>query len=264
MSYAAFETSADAGQPVEFYRFTSGTRKWLYTSADAAQVYLTETYQPYPIKRAAFRQTQQMAKAELDINTPRDTPFVVDMLSSPLIDVVQLAIYRQHRADSEVIAYWQGRVSGIRLNGMEATISAGPRGTSLNGIGLHRPSQRLCPHALYGAGCQVVAASYAESGMLTSWVGATVTAGLFAGHADGWWTGGMVSLDGVRRLVIDHAGDTLTLIAPVPDLPQNASFVVYPGCNHSTDCDTKFSNTLNFGGARWFPLKNPYLGDSVF
>lgn len=264
MTYAALETSAYSGQPVELYRFTSGTRKWLYTSADAPFIYLAETYQPYPFKRGAFRATQQMTKAGLELNTPRDTPFIVDMLASPLIDVVHVSIFRRHRADSEVIQYWAGRVSGIRLNGGEAVISAEPRGLCLGGIGLHRPAQRLCPHALYGVGCKVSEAAFAESGTLVSWSGAEVVSGVFAGHADGWWTGGKIALDGVLRFIVGHASDTLILIAPVPGLPQNASFVAYPGCNHGTDCDTKFSNTLNFGGARWFPIKNPFTGDSAF
>lgn len=264
MSYAAVETSVHGAEPVELYRFTSGTREWRYTSADAAFVHLTETYEPYPMRRSAFRETQELNKATLEISAARDLPFVADMIASPLVGVVQLTIYRMHRSDAEVATWWRGRVSGVRFSGGESIISCDPLGTSLKRIGLRRPAQRQCPHALYDVGCNLAAAAFSASGSLTSHVGATVTSGVFAGEANGWWVGGKIVLDGVLRFVIGHAGDTLTLTSPVPGLAQNADFVVYPGCDHTPDtCDSKFGNILNFGGAPWFPVKNPFTGDSA-
>lgn len=265
MSYAAVESSAHGGQPVELYRFVAGTRKWLYTSADVSLVHLGETYEPYPLRRGAFRQTQELAKAGLEIVTPRDTPFVADMVASPLMDVVTLTVYRMHRTDAEVLTWWRGRVAGVRFAGGEATITAEPLATSLKRIGLRRPAQRQCPHALYDVGCNLTAAVFAETGNLVSHTGANVVSGIFAGHANGWWLGGKIDFDGVLRFIIGHASDTLTLSSAVPGLPQSAAFTVYPGCDHTPGtCDTKFGNIANYGGAPWFPIKNPFTGDSAF
>ena len=265
MTYAAIESSAHAGQPVEWYRFSAGLRKWLYTSADVAGIYLAETYEPYPLKRGPFRQTAELAKTGLEISTPRDTPFVSDMVASPLLDVVMLTIYRKHRSDAEVLPFWRGRVEGVRFEGGESIISCKPLGTAMKRLGLKRPAQRQCPHALYGPGCDLTEAVYAETGNLLSHTGAAVTSGVFAGRANGWWVGGKIDFSGARRMIVAHAGDTVTLTNVVPGLAQNAAFIVYPGCDHTpTICDIKFGNILNHGGAPKFPIKNPFSGDSAF
>lgn len=265
MSYDAVESSAHEGRPIELYRFTSGLRKWMYTSSDASESYLTETYESYPLKRGTFRQTAELAKTGLEINTPRDTPFVSDMVASPLLDVVRLTIYRKHRSDAEVKQLWVGRVEGVRFEGGEAIISCQPLGTALKRIGLRRMGQRQCPHALYGLGCNLTEALFAETGSLLSYVGAAMTSGVFAGHADGWWVGGKIDFSGARRFIVGHVGDTITLTGAVPGLAQNAAFIVSPGCDHTpTTCDGKFGNLPNYGGAPDFPIKNPFTGDSAF
>ena len=264
MSYAAVEASAHGGEPVEMYRFAAGTRAWRYTSADVAEVYLSETYEPYPIKRGAFRQTAELAKTGLEIRTPRDTPFVADMVASPLLDVVMLTVYRRHRGDAETKTLWRGRVEGVRFEGSEAVISC-RMGSALKRIGLRRPAQRQCPYALYGLGCNVAAAVFAETGSLVSHTGAAVTSGVFAGHPDGWWVGGKIDFSGARRFIVAHAGDMVTLTSPVPGLAQGAAFTAHPGCDHTpATCDAKFGNLPNYGGAPAFPIKNPFTGDSAF
>lgn len=265
MTYTAVESSVHAGQPVEMYRFSSGLRKWLYTSADVALVYQTETYEPYPLRRGPFRQTAELAKTGLEISTPRDTPFVADMVASPLLDVVTLTIYRKHRSDAEVLPFWRGRVEGVRFEGGQAVISCKLLGTALKRIGLRRPAQRQCPHALYDVGCNLTEAVFAETGSLLSHTGAAVTSSVFAGRPNGWWVGGKIDFSGARRFIVGHAGDTVTLTSAVPGLPQNAAFIVYPGCDHTpATCNVKFGNILNYGGAPAFPIKNPFTGDSAF
>ena len=264
MSYDLVETSDHGGQPIEFYRFTQGTRKWLYISADAPDIYLNETYEPYPLKRSAFKQTQELNKTPLEISAPRDLPLVADSMASPMIGVVALTVYRKHRSDAEVTTWWRGRVDGIRfVGGGEFSITCSPLGTALRRIGLRRPAQRQCPHALYRTGCNLAEASFALAGMLVSHIGATVTSGVFATQPNGWWVGGKIELAGVPRFIVDHATDTLTLSAQVPGLAQNAGFIVFPGCDHTPPtCNSKFGNILNYGGAPWFPIKNPFSGDS--
>jgi hypothetical protein len=228
-------------------------------------VYQTETYEPYPLQRSTFRQTQELTKAGLEINSARDLPFVADSMASPLIGVVVLTIYRRHRSDAEVQQWWKGRVKGLRFSGSEAIISCDPLGTAVRRIGLHRPAQRQCPHALYEIGCNLAGASFSATGSLLSYVGSAVTSSVFATQPNGWWVGGKIVLDGVLRFIVDHTTDTVTLSSGIPGLAQNAGFVVYPGCDHTpVTCSTKFSNVLNYGGAPWWPSKNPFTGDSAF
>lgn len=265
MSYASVETSAHGGQPVELYRFSAGTRKWTYTSTDAAITYLNESYESYAIKRGAIRQTAELAKTGLEIRTVRNMPFIAEMIASPLTDVVRVDIYRKHRSDSDTVPIWRGRVEGVRFEGSEAVISCQPWATSLKRIGLRRPAQRQCPHAVYDGGCGLTAAVFAVSGTLTSHTGLNLTASVFATQADGWWVGGRIDFSGTQRFIIGHAGDTVTLSSGIPNLPQGAPFLVYPGCDHTpATCNSKFANLANYGGAPAFPIKNPFTGDSAF
>lgn len=265
MSYGAFESSTHDGQPVELYRFQSGLRTWRYTSADVSMAYQNENYEPYPMARGAFRQTAELAKTGLEIRTPRDTPFVADMVASPLLDVVMLTIYRKHRTDAEVLPFWRGRVEGVRFEGGESIISCQPLGTALKRLGLRRPAQRQCPHALYDLGCNLTEAVFGIAGNLVSHTGASVTSGVFAGQPNGWWVGGKINFSGAQRFIVAHAGDTITLTTSVPGLAQNAAFIAYPGCDHTpATCNSKFGNLANFGGAPAFPIKNPFTGDSAF
>lgn len=263
MSYAAVETSDYSAAPVEFYRFTLGTQKWLYTSAAAPVVYASETYEPYPLRRGNIVQTPALEKSGLEIRTVRDLPFVLARMANPLQGRVLLTVYRQHLSDAEVKTLWRGRVEGLRFEDAVPVLSCVPLGASLARIGLRRPAQRQCPHALFDVGCKVSAAAFSISGTLVSHTGATVTAGAFASQPNGWWTGGKITLDGDPRIVLAHTTDTLTLGTPVPGLPQNAGFVLTPGCDHSASiCNSKFANILNYGGAPAFPVKNPFTGDA--
>lgn len=263
MSYNALETSAHDARPVEFYRFTLGTQKWLYTSAGAAVVYASETYEPYPIRRGNIRQTPEMAKSGLEIETVRDLPLVLARMGNPMQGRVMLTLYRQHLGDAEVSTLWRGRVEGLRFEDGKPILSCVPLGAALARIGLRRPAQRQCPHALFDVGCGLAAAPLSVSGTLLSHTGGTVTATAFASQPNGWWVGGKITLDGELRLVLAHTTDTLTLTAAVPGLPQNAGFVLTPGCDKTAaTCNTKFGNILNYGGAPAFPVKNPFTGES--
>ena len=73
------------------------------------------------------------------------------------------------------------------------------------------------------------------------------------------WSGALATTKNV------NVGDTITLSTAVPGLAQGAAFIVFPGCDHNPDtCDTKFANSLNFGGAPWFPIDNHFTGDTAF
>lgn len=265
MSYAAFETSAHAGEPVELYKFVRGLDSWRYTSGDAEFTHLSEIYEPYPFSRPETQQTVEVAKGKLDLKTPIDTPLVAEMIASPLIATIELTIYRRHRGDPEVVEFWHGYVAGMTLDGDEATITCQQIGSQLKRTGRQRPAQRMCPHALFDADCGLSAAAWGLDGTLISAAGAVLTSGAFASQADGWWVGGMISTGNTLRMIVAHTSDSITLTSGVPGLAPGAAFTVYPGCDHTpATCNSKFGNALNYGGLPWLPTKNPFAGDSSF
>lgn len=265
MSYAAFEISAHAGEPVELYKFSRGLDGWRYTSGDTAFVHLSESYEPYPFSRPEAQQTVEIAKGKLDLKTPIDTPIVAEMLASPLIATIELTVYRRHRGDAEVTEFWHGYVAGMTLDGVEATITCQQTGSWLKRTGRQQPAQRMCPHALFDGRCGLSAAAWGVNGALISAIGAVLVSGTFAAQPNGWWVGGMISTGNTLRMIVSHAADSITLTSGVPGLAAGAAFTVYPGCDHTpATCDSKFGNVLNFGGLPWLPTKNPFAGDSSF
>lgn len=265
MTYAAFETSVHAGEPVELLRFSRGLESWRYTSSDGTFAHLSETYEPYPFSRPEASQTVEIAKGRLDFRTPVDTPVVKVLLHESMISIVELTIYRRHRGDAEVTEFWHGYVAGIQLEGSEAIVSCEQFAAGIRRIGRQRPAQRLCPHALFDGGCGLTAAAYGVTGTLISAAGSTLVSGVFASQPDGWWVGGMISAGNTMRMIVEHAADTVSLTSAIPGLAADAAFTVYPGCDHlAATCNSKFANIVNFGGLPWLPLKNPFNGDSSF
>jgi hypothetical protein len=42
------------------------------------------------------------------------------------------------------------------------------------------------------------------------------------------------------------------------------AFEAFAGCDRTfATCQSKFGNSLNFGGFPWIPAKNPFAGDSI-
>ena len=270
MTYEAKETSAYGGSPVELYEFRHGPVTYRYTSGDDAITYLGQVYSPASIRRPRIEQGQELNRSELVLNVPRDLSVADLFRIYPPTEVVLLTIRRQHRNDSETAIVWQGRLLNVTWRDSEADLSCEPVGTSLRRTGLRRKFGRQCPHMLYGVACRVNQLSYKTSGEVTAIAGNTVSVAAFAGHADGWFDGGVIEVlraDGVldRRMIRSHIGDTVTVSAAFVDLAVGASVDAYPGCDHSlATCDAKYSNSENYGGWPFSPGSSPFGGKTVF
>ena len=54
------------------------------------------------------------------------------------------------------------------------------------------------------------------------------------------------------------------LLAVLPGLAVGVAFEAFAGCDRTfATCQSKFGNSLNFGGFPWIPAKNPFAGDSI-
>ena len=118
-------------------------------------------------------------------------------------------------------------------------------------------------------------------GYLTAVSGVVLTVPQAAEHPDGWFLGGIVlTQDEILRWIVGHSGDQITLASQVLGLSEHAAaagwgrswdmywgglpITLYPGCDLSLEtCWGKFGNGLNHGGHPWFPLRNPFDGQSL-
>lgn len=265
MSFNAVEISQHSGSPIELYEFYTTTHAWRYTSADTSVAYLGYTYTAHPVQRGSFKQTREILKAGLEVRMPRDSTLVADQIASPLIGMMRLSIYRKHIGDDEFKLWWAGRVNGTRFEGNEAVIACSPHTSSLSRYGVRRPAQRMCPHAIYDAGCGLVEGVVGTACVALAITGSTLSAAELSSKPDGWWVGGKVRFGSSARMVVAHTGQVVTLSSPIVGLLPFGAFTVYPGCDHTPGtCDTKFSNIANYGGAPWLPIKSPFSGDSAF
>lgn len=263
-------------RPAELYRFVQGTTVWTYTSADAPIDYNGETYTAVPIGRGELEQSGEIARAGLSVSVARDNPVGAQFLAYAPDALTTLTVYRQEGATTAVL--WKGRVMAAKANGSEIELTCESVFTSLRRQGLRARYQRPCRHALYGRGCRLNQASFADAGLLLSAVaGVTLTVPDADAQPDGWYFGGMAeSPGGVLRFVVGHTGATITLAQPIEGLVSvgygesygthygGEVITLYPGCDRTREtCEIKFNNLVNYGGWPFMPTRNPFDSNSI-
>jgi uncharacterized phage protein (TIGR02218 family) len=185
---------------------------------------------------------------------------------------VLLSIIRVHRGEAEQVPWWSGRVLNCDWRDGQAQLRCENIYTSLRRTGLRRLYQRNCPHVLYdGNSCRLLKGDFATPATVVSSDGRLVTLSGIGAIALGRLAGGflewVVSIGRTeRRGIRSHGGGgLLELTHQIPDLPDGAAVIVYPGCAHNLeDCDTFFDNAVNYGGWPFIQDKNPMGGSNVF
>lgn len=271
MTYDAKEISLYGGGPIELYLFDrESTQLWAYTSADEEQTYLGQVYVSVPIKRGKIEHSQDIVRNAITLSLPTSTDFVQEYIASPPTDQITLTIHRFHYGDSEVKSIWVGRVINVSFKEISADVRCESIHASLKRFTLRRRYQVACPHLLYSDSCGASSASFKVTTTLSDVDGLIITSSDFGSYADGYFTGGYVTIlsGGVynKRFITDHVGNDLTLNLALTDAVVGSSVEAYPGCAHNiTDCQTKFSNILNYGGQPWIPkTHNPMAGSPIF
>jgi hypothetical protein len=84
---------------------------------------------------------------------------------------------------------------------------------------------------------------------------------------DGWpdndLNAGVITLTakGEKRLIISNVANVININFPFHDAEDGDAVELVRGCDHTYSiCDTKFSNTKQFGGFPYIPGENPFLG----
>lgn len=261
------EASLYRGAPVELYLFQSddALERWRFTTGDEDIQEGADVWERAPIQRGALVSSTGEAQGPIEVKLPADHPvarkFVAYLPERP----INLAIFRYHRTDlaAERLQIFSGRVSSVSFREGEAIFTCQP---ILNAMGRKVPWQSyksLCNWALYGPGCgvlrlthQLVLATGPNFGDA-----ATLKDPQFLAQPDGWFTNGYIEVTETRetRFIINHTGDTLTLIAPLTNFTPGMEMRVYPGCDRTENtCRVKFNNIQNYLGFNRIPTENPF------
>lgn len=250
----SFETSeiATGSKPVEFFLFQGPDTAWRYTSSGTNLTIGGNTYVATAIGRQKIELNSEATKQNLTIECGRDLPMLAAFSGVP----VTVTVFRAYGADLAVI--WKGRVITKSFAGETASINCESVFTSMKRPGLRRKYQILCPHVLYGEGCNVNRGLYEQACVVVSATGLTVTVDTVGGKADQWFKAGYLQFGSHYRTINSQVGVVLTMDRPLALVATNA-LTIYPGCKHDIgDCTDKFDNLLNFGGWPWIPTINPF------
>jgi hypothetical protein len=261
MSYNARETSLRDGDPYEMYLFQTETRAWRLTSSHETKTYNGEAFTPEAITRTSTSQDRENKSARTKVTIPK--AHEVAQMFVPYIPVspLSLIIYGAHEGEAEVIVTFTGAVQQATF-GDNCELSCAPESERLKKK-LFQPSfQKPCNRLLYSPACGVNRADYAWPVTLTV-VGAdgiTIVAAEFGDKPDGYFNNGYLEKGFERRMILNHAAQTINIITPFSALVVGDQVTAYPGCNRDYLACDDYNNLDRFLGFDGIPNKNPFNG----
>jgi hypothetical protein len=242
---------------IEVYRFYTTTEEWRYTNAEEDLVYLSKTYEAIPIDRDEI--SFEFNKTEAKITMPYDyEPASLFRALNPSTPLWVLITDYENSTNLFI-----GKVVSCLFEGAKgkATFSI----TSIQAIfksGIpNRTFSYSCSNNLFDSRCTVVDTAFKISIPLLEAVrsGGTLQHADIGTKPDGYFTWGNIVAGGESSFIVGHVGDTLTLLTQI-QTGEAVPAIIFAGCNKElTSCDTKFSNSPNYGGFRHLPKTNLFL-----
>lgn len=273
MTFSTIETSVSDGRPVELLQIDFGQYHWHYTTAEEEIVYNGNTYSPLPMEHDNIKPTGDTSKAGLPIRVPQDTPVGDLFRAHPPSGVVTVTLYALHFLDNDFKVIWKGRAINAEWQPPWLTLTTESVISSLQRVGLRRKYSSQCPHPLYGVGCGLSQESFKTNYNVVSLSGASVFVSGWVGGVNNYFAGGYAqwlhNTRGTveRRAIKSSNASTGQVVLSSLPLGLSAGQVVslYAGCDHSlSTCNSKFGNSLNYGGTPFIPTKNPFGGSTLY
>jgi hypothetical protein len=281
VSFDSDEIGATSGRPVFVYAFVSALFGFNLTSYDEDVVFGGITFTSTPIDHGEASAVPVTQSREMTVILPVNHALCTTLRTDGIMPRgVELTISTFHNTGGAptLRQVWRGEIASIESDDYSSQLRI-PASTD-DRLAVKLPvvtAQRQCPHMLYDAGCAVSrvffspplspggSAAFGDIGVLatvTSVSGTAISINFVNGKPDGWFKDGeIVAPDGERRSILSQTGTALVIDYPfrAASLVANVSIVqVWAGCDHTVeDCDQKFGNMDNFGGAPDFPETNP-------
>jgi len=261
MTYESIEPTVDSGMPIILLEFSQGDETYRFTSYDKNYTYSGYIYQPTYFSFDRLRQTADPFKNDLNISFNQSNTFAFQQAVYRNSEPTTVIVRRGHVDDGDFFIQWKGRVIGREINNSEINLVCESVFTKLKAIGLRAKYEHYCRHTLYSAQCAANKPSKTVVGTVDSVSGNVISISEVDALADGYFDLGVVDIGGVKRAVLSHIGANLSLLSPFDTNILGLSASVSAGCNKTLAiCDSKFSNTINFGGFPYIPVRNPFEG----
>jgi len=248
---------------IHLFRFVEGVTVYTLTSANRSQSHASETYTPEAIGlESDIESKQESDRATVDIGITLNSVMAKRWIKPDLSATVTLTLFEIDGGTTSQI--WSGSLTNAKVSTSKITL------TFDDGVGEIRNGsaspvlQVTCPYVLYGYGCFLDKASFADAATVTAVSGLVLTVPAAASQADGWYSGGIIkAANGDLVMITKHVGDQLTLIRSVAVSVSDA-VTIYRGCDRSKEtCNTKFSNLNRYGGKPWIPTVNIFSGTPI-
>ena len=235
------------------FRFVEGVTVYTLTSSNRAVTYESEVYTPVAIGlESDIESKQETDRATLDIGITLNSIMAKRWIDPNFSEIVKLTIYQQDGAVTTVI--WSGTLFNTKVTKSTITMTFDD-GVGDTRFGSNSPIlQVTCPYVLYGYGCFLNKADFADSATVDAISGLVLTVPEAALEADGWYNGGIFeNVGGDIVMILSHVGDQLTLIRSA-EVAVSDAVTIYRGCDRSKEtCRDKFNNLNNYGGKPWIP-----------
>lgn len=148
-----FQSLTNSAVRRELYEFTRGDTKFYYTSGDKPVQDSEMIYEAITLTRSSIDSSSDLEKNSIDITFALNSKFAQDCLRSALEENILVKVSKLQFGNISTL--WQGRVTAVKPNGVEITLTCETDYTSLGRAGARYKYQRTCCHDLYGNGCKL-------------------------------------------------------------------------------------------------------------
>ncbi len=244
MAYNTKEISTRAGEPIEFVRFSLGETSYRYTTSPIEEELFSEIYEAIPFERSAPSLSPEISQNQMTFTMPRNVLLPVFFTKYAPRQSCFVVVYRKHRgeADGDAISYWQGAVEGFSFKGEEAEIVCTGLEYILKKKGLRYRYSPRCRYFFADGRCPVPPTAVTTDSLVISASSNIIQAAEFALQPNGYYKfGEIITPELESRFVVDHVGDTISLIAPFPNSPIGKIVKALAGCDYTAEmCESKF------------------------
>lgn len=214
---------------------------------------------PAAIEHDRLSWSQEQTSGDLKIRVDRSNPVAVLFQTGQPPGSVWLQIWLADEEQDRALPVWLGRIKQCEFGTSEATLTGQLIDDILRRPALVQTYGPTCPWPVYSAQCGLArdATDPATGHYLRRVDGVlnsvsedqqTLTADVFATRADGYFTRGLLVIGGQSRLIVGHAGNTVTLLTATQQLTAGTPFSAYWGCSRvQSGCNSQ-GNIANFGG----------------
>lgn len=287
MAFATQETSIESGRPLYLIRFGKDAKEWMYNNTDHPITFAGKEYKPTPVSVTSFIYTGDAKSEGLDITMPSNTALCQYLDAGAATSLINVSIRKLHItdtsatgnivipiADADAPVVWVGEMIALSRPSVNSRLlRCNTLSLSMRRTGLRLSWGRSCPHMLYDVSCKVNKTAFRVPLISTSVInGITVSSSTLNSYAAGYFAGGFIEwvVDGImteRRGIETHNGTNATIIGGTAGMSGlgATNFAAYPGCPRTIAvCNSKFGNSLNFGGIRYLQGENPFDGSPVY